>query len=202
MSKGQRLGYLRVSSVDQNEARQLEGIEIDRSFLDKISGKDRNRPRLKEMIAYAREGDEVFVHSMDRLARNLVDLISIVGELNAKGVKVSFVKENLSFNGDDSPMSVMVLHVMGAFAEFERAIIRERQREGIAAAKARGERTGRPPKLNPAQLAEVRRLAGEGVPKTQLAARFCVHRSTIQEAIKASLVALAFTALAIVASLA
>lgn len=184
MSKGQRIGYLRVSSTDQNEARQLEGVELDKKFLDKVSGKDRNRPELKRMMEYAREGDEVFVHSMDRLARNLDDLRALVAELNSKGVAVHFVKEALSFTGDDSAMSRLILSMMGAFAEFERALIRERQREGQAAAKARGERTGRPPKLSPEEIAEIRRLAGEGVPKAELGRRFLVNRSTIQEALK------------------
>ena len=179
MSAGQRIGYLRVSSVDQNEARQLEGQQLDRRFVDKASGKDTARPQLQEMLAYVRQGDTLVVHSIDRLARSLSDLLALVAKLSAKGVRVEFIKEGLTFSGDDSPMSKLTLQLMGAFAEFERTLIRERQAEGIAAAKARGERTGRPAKLSPEQVAEITRKAADGVPKSELARQFCVHRSTI-----------------------
>ena len=176
---GQRIGYLRVSSVDQNEARQLEGQQLDRRFVDKASGKDTARPQLQEMLAYVRQGDTLVVHSIDRLARSLSDLLALVAKLSAKGVRVEFIKEGLTFSGDDSPMSKLTLQLMGAFAEFERTLIRERQAEGIAAAKSRGERTGRPAKLSPEQVAEITRKAYDGVPKAELARQFCVHRSTI-----------------------
>lgn len=123
--KGARLGYIRVSSLDQNELRQLDGIEVDRTFVDKASGKDVNRPKLEELIAFARDGDTVVVHSMDRLARNLDDLRRLVQLFTARGTRVEFVKEALSFTGEDSPMSTLLLSVMGAFAEFERSLIRE-----------------------------------------------------------------------------
>lgn len=178
---GQRIGYLRVSSADQNEARQLEGQQLDRRFIDKLSGKDTARPQLQEMLAYVRQGDTLVVHSIDRLARSLSDLLALVAKLAAKGVRVEFIKEGLVFSGDDSPMSKLTLQLMGAFAEFERALIRERQAEGIAAAKARGAKTGRPPKLSPEQIAEIRRLAGEGVPKSELARRFSVGRDLIRQ---------------------
>ncbi|MBF6540551.1 recombinase family protein [Nocardia farcinica] len=137
-----RLGYVRVSSVDQNTVRQLDGIAVDRMFTDKASGKDTERPELDELIAFVREGDTVFVHSMDRLAHNLDDLRHLVWVLTGKGVRVEFVKESLTFTGEDSPMATLLLSVMGAFAEFERSLILERQREGIAAAKAQGVYTG------------------------------------------------------------
>lgn len=120
-SKGQRVGYVRVSSLDQNTARQLEGMELERIFEEKLSGKDTARPQLEAMLAYLREGDTLVVHSMDRLSRNLDDLRSLVAQLTRKGVKVEFVKENLSFSGEASPMSQLMLSVMGAFAEFESA---------------------------------------------------------------------------------
>ena len=129
-----RVGYIRVSSVDQNTVRQLDGIAVERTFTDKASGKDTTRPALDEMLAFVRDGDTVIVHSMDRLARNLDDLRRVVRSLTGKGVRVDFVKESLAFTGDDSPMATLLLSVMGAFAEFERALILERQREGIAAA--------------------------------------------------------------------
>lgn len=140
---GQRIGYVRVSAFDQNPERQLEGIPLDRTFLDKVSGKAVDRKELAALMAYARMGDTVVVHSMDRLARNLDDLRRIVQSLTAKGVRIEFVQENLSFTGEDSPLANLMLSVMGAFAEFERALIRERQREGIALAKRRGAYRGR-----------------------------------------------------------
>ena len=115
---GQRVGYVRVSSVDQNVERQLEGIALDRTFTDKASGKDVHRPELEAMVGFVRDGDTVVVHSMDRLARNLDDLRGTVRKLTAKGVEVHFVKERLTFTGEDSAMGTLLLSVMGAFAEF------------------------------------------------------------------------------------
>jgi DNA invertase Pin-like site-specific DNA recombinase len=118
-------------------------------FTDRASGKDTARPELDALIGFVREGDTVRVHSMDRLARNLEDLRRIVRTLTTKGVRVEFRKEALTFTGEDSPMATLMLSVMGAFAEFERALILERQREGIAAAKARGAYKGRKHALTP-----------------------------------------------------
>ncbi|MBK0824784.1 recombinase family protein, partial [Escherichia coli] len=145
---GQRIGYIRVSTFDQNPERQLEGVKVDRAFSDKASGKDVKRPQLEALISFARTGDTVVVHSMDRLARNLDDLRRIVQTLTQRGVHIEFVKEHLSFTGEDSPMANLMLSVMGAFAEFERALIRERQREGIALAKQRGAYRGRKKSLS------------------------------------------------------
>jgi DNA invertase Pin-like site-specific DNA recombinase len=135
---GQRIGYIRVSTLDQQIERQLDGIALDETFTDKASGKDAKRPQLEQLLRFARTGDTVLVHSMDRLARNLDDLRRIVHILTGKGVRIEFVKEQLTFTGEDSPMANLLLSVMGAFAEFERALIHERQREGIALAKQRG----------------------------------------------------------------
>ena len=146
-----RVGYVRVSSLEQNTVRQLDGAEVERTFTDRASGKDTARPRLAEMLAFVREGDTVLVHSMDRLARDLEDLRGLVPTLTGKGVRVEFVKEGLVFTGEDSPMATLLLSVMGAFAEFERALILERQREGIAAARQRGAYTGRKPALTAGQ---------------------------------------------------
>ena len=167
-----RVGYVRVSSGDQNTVRQLGGIEVDRVFTDKASGKDAARPKLEELIAFVREGDTVLVHSMDRLARNLDDLRRLVRTLTGKGVKVEFVKESLAFTGEDSPMATLLLSVMGAFAEFERALILERQREGIAVAKTLGVYTGRKPALTVERAA-----AGER--KAALAREFGISRETV-----------------------
>jgi DNA invertase Pin-like site-specific DNA recombinase len=133
---GQRIGYVRVSSLDQNEKRQLDGQILDRVFTDKASGRDTSRPQLVELLRFARDGDTVVVHSMDRLARNLDDLRSLVQTLTRKGVRVEFVKESLVFTGEDSPMANLMLSVRGAFAEFERSLIRERQRERHRAGQA------------------------------------------------------------------
>ena len=109
--------------------------EVDRLFIDKASGKDTKRPQLKAMLGFVREGDIVIVQSLDRLGRNLDDLRKIIKDLTGRGVKLQFIKENLTFSGEDSPMSNLLLSVMGAFAEFERSLIKERQMEGIAIAK-------------------------------------------------------------------
>ena len=149
---GQRIGYIRVSTLDQHTERQLEGIEVDKTFTDKVSGKDTKRPQLELLMSFTRSGDTVIVHSMERLARNLDDLRRIVQTLTGRGVRIEFVKEHLSFTGEDSPMANLMLSVMGAFAEFERALIKERQREGIAMAKQRGAFKGRKKSLSQAEV--------------------------------------------------
>src|SRR5918911_89387 len=159
---GQRVGYIRVSSLDQQVARQLEGIALDKTFTDTASGKDAKRPQLELLLSFARAGDTVIVHSMDRLARNLDDLRRLVQTLTGKGVRIEFVKEHLSFTGEDSPMASLMLSVMGAFAEFERALIRERQREGIALAKRRGIYKGRKKALSEAEVLSLREKLAAG----------------------------------------
>src|SRR6266566_3303235 len=167
-----RVGYVRVSSVDQNTVRQLDGIDVERTFTDKASGKDTARPKLDELLAFVRDGDTVIVHSMDRLARNLDDLRRIVRMLTGKGVRIEFVKESLTFTGEDSPMATLLLSVMGAFAEFERALIRERQREGVALAKSKGIYRGRKPALTRDQAHELARRAASGDSMAGLAREF------------------------------
>ncbi len=184
--KGQRVGYIRVSSFDQNPERQLDGVAIDKIFTDKASGKDVHRPQLEALFSFVREGDVVVVHSMDRLARNLDDLRRLVQTLTARGVCIEFVKEHLHFTGEDSPMANLLLSVMGAFAEFERALIRERQREGIALAKQRGAYRGRKKSLSPEQANELCRRAKDGEKKTALAKEFGISRETLYQYIRAS----------------
>ena len=179
MSKGQVVGYKRVSSVGQNLDRQLDGMTLDRIFEEKVSGKDANRPELQAMLTYVREGDEVVVHSMDRLARNLSDLLSIVNGLTSRGVKVRFEKENLVFSGQDDPMSKLMLSMMGAFSEFERSIIKMRQSEGITLAKKRGAYKGRKPSLNQVQAKQLRARANAGEKKAVLAREFGISRETL-----------------------
>jgi len=178
-SKGHRIGYIRVSSADQNTARQLEGVELDRVFTDYLSGKDIARPQLEAMLAFVREGDTLLVHSMDRLARNLDDLRHLVALLTKRGVRVEFIKESPSFSGEASPMAQLLLSVMGAFAEFERALIRERQREGIALAKAAGKYKGRKKSLSSEDVAKAREQIVQGVSKARVARDLGVSRETL-----------------------
>lgn len=110
-------------------------------------------------------GDTVVVHSMDRLARNLSDLLHLVQSLTARGVVVEFLKERLVFTGEDAPVATLMLSVMGAVAEFERTLIRERQREGIALAKKKGVYRGRRPTLRPPQIEELRKRVDAGSPR-------------------------------------
>ena len=178
---GQRIGYIRVSAFDQNPDRQLEGVEVDRIFMDKASGKKIQREQLKELMSFVREDDTVFIHSMDRLARNLDDLRRIVQDLTGRGVRVEFIKENLSFTGEDSPMANLMLSVMGAFAEFERALIRERQREGIALAKQRGAYRGRKRALSDADIVVLKSRVAAGEKKAPVARDFGISRETLYQ---------------------
>ena len=179
--KGQRVGYIRVSSVDQNIERQLEQVDVDRVFTDRASGKDADRPALQELLVYVREGDTIVVHSMDRLARNVDDLRRIVQEQTRRGVHLQFIKENLSFTGQDSPMANLMLSVLGAVAQFERDLIRERQREGIALAKQRGVYRGRTKSLSDDRADELRRRAEAGEKKAALAREFGISRETLYQ---------------------
>lgn len=181
---GKRIGYVRVSSFDQNPERQLEGIQVDRVFTDKASGKDTQRPQLDMLLDFVREDDTVVVHSMDRLARNLDNLRRLVQDLTGRGIQVEFVKERLIFTGEDSPMANLMLSVMGSFAEFERALIRERQREGITLAKQRGAYQGRKRSLNSEQVIELKRRVMAGEQKTLIARNFGISRETLYQYLK------------------
>ncbi len=178
---GQRVGYQRVSSLEQNPARQLEGVPLDQTFIDRLSGKDVDRPQLGEMLRFVRAGDVVTVHSLDRLARNLVDLRRIVSDLTGRGVRVEFVKEQLTFTGEDNAMAQLLLSVMGAFAEFERSLIRERQREGVELAKRRGAYRGRKRTLTDEQITALRERVTAGEPKARLAREFGISRETVYQ---------------------
>lgn len=178
-SGGKRVGYKRVSTLLQNTERQLEGVILDKEFVDHISGKDRNRPQLKACLEYLRDGDVLVVHSIDRLARNLEDLRRIVRDLNERGVTVEFVKNNLIFAGDDSPTSVLMMSILGAVAEFERALLLERQREGIEIAKRKGLYRGRKRALTPEREAELHAAIATGMEKKTLARQFGISRATL-----------------------
>jgi DNA invertase Pin-like site-specific DNA recombinase len=172
-----RIGFRRVSSFDQNLARQDLG-DVDKVFEEKVSGGSaKDRPALNDLMDFAREGDEVIVWSIDRLARNLQDLLSIVTTLNNKFVTVTFLSERLSFTGGtDDPFAKLQLHLMSAFAEFERAIIRKRQAEGIHKAKQRGIYKGRPPTTD---VAGIMALHSQGKGATQIARTLNISRATV-----------------------
>src|ERR1017187_2736286 len=176
------VAYVRVSSVDQNTERQLEGIQSlspDKIFTDKCSGKDTNRPQLEAMLAYVREGDTLVVHSLDRLGRNLDDLRKLVSQCNSRGIAVQFLKENLTFTGDDNAMSKLLFNMLGSFAEFERSLIRERQREGIAMAKTSGVYREPKPSLTAEQADDLRKRVASGDKKAALAREFGISRETL-----------------------
>lgn len=138
-----QVGYKRVSSADQNTARQLGGVNLDEVFEDHVSGATTERPALQEMLRFVRKGDTIHVHSIDRLARSLKDLLELVEGLKARGVQLHFQKEGLIFTSEKNHTQDLMLSMMGAVAQFERSMIRERQAEGIAKAKAAGVYKGR-----------------------------------------------------------
>lgn len=180
------LGYLRVSTVDQHTERQLDGLTLDRVFTDKASGKTIERPALAECLAFLRTRDTLHVHSIDRLARNLQDLLHLLTDLSDAGVTVRFHKEGLTFAPADStegqsPFQRLQLQIIGAVAEFERSMIRERQREGIAIAKAEGRYKGRKPSLTPEQVTTIRERMNAGEKVAHLAREFGVSRQTVYE---------------------
>jgi DNA invertase Pin-like site-specific DNA recombinase len=132
------IGYIRVSTEEQNTDRQLDGIELDKIFTDKKTGSNRDRQGLKDLMLYAREGDVVFIHELSRLSRNIVDVNNIVRELVDKKVAVRFIKENLTFNGNASAVDNYFLNMLASFAQYQREVQKEAQAEGIRKAKERG----------------------------------------------------------------
>ena len=178
---GKTIGYVRVSSPDQNPERQLAGITLDRVFMDMASAKSTlQRPQLQEMLRFVREDDVVIVHSMDRLARNVHDLKKLVKDLNERNVTIKFLKEGLEFKKDESPLAMLTLHLLGAFAEFEYAFIRERQLEGVAMAKKKGTYKGAVKKLNAEKIEILKTLLNTTrKSKTVIAAELGVSRYTL-----------------------
>jgi DNA invertase Pin-like site-specific DNA recombinase len=171
------VGYRRVSSASQSlERQELEGC--DKVFEEKITGAKRDRPELNRMLDYIREGDEVRVHSIDRLARDLRDLQSIIEQINDKDATITFLKEKLTFkpSAQADPFAKLQLHLMGAFAEFERSIIRERQREGIARAKERGVYAGRKTSID---VDKVKSLHASGVGASEIARQLGIGRASV-----------------------
>jgi DNA invertase Pin-like site-specific DNA recombinase len=184
------IGYIRVSTADQNTDRQLDGITLDKRFEDKLSGSTTDRPQLLAMIEWVREGDVVHVHSIDRLARSMSDLLKIVADLNDKRVAVRFHKEDMTFTGEDSPMQKLMLNMMGSFAQFEREVMKERQREGIAKAKEKGVYKGRTKTVDDSAILA---LLAEGKTVRAVAAELSINPSTVQRAKKAATYEQAFS---------
>ena len=173
-STGQVISYLRVSSTDQKLDRQLELLShypVDKQFTEKVSARTTDRPQLQAAMSYC---------------RSLTDLLSLVKELTSRGVRVQFIKENLTFTGNDDSMSQLLLSLMGSLAQWENSVRRERQIAGIALAKKAGKYKGRAAALKPAQITEVRALAEQKMPIAQIAAKFAVSRPTIYKAIAAA----------------
>lgn len=182
----QLIGYVRVSTREQSTGRQMDGMEsldLDKVFEEKVSGKSKERPQLRLCIDYAREGDTVYIYSIDRLARSLSDLQHIIDELVSKGVTVKFIKESQTYSRDEAnPFNKVLLQVLGAFAEFERNIMLERQAEGIAHAKANGTKTGKPfgnqpldKSLKPKAIA----LCNDGLNITDIAKSLNISRASV-----------------------
>jgi len=176
---GQHVGYIRVSSIDQNTIRQLDGIILNKTFTEKLSGKDTQRPILHECLSYIRQGDTLHVHSIDRLARNAKDLLNLVEQILAKGATVSFNKNNLDFSPDSKDhMAKLQLTMLAAFAEFERELIRERQLEGIAIAKADGKYRGRR-KVTDEVIEKAKARTKNGEPLSRVAKELNISRETL-----------------------
>ena len=183
---GKDIGYIRVSTHDQNTVRQLDGVYLDKVFEEHASGKNADSPALKTCLDYVRDGDTLHVHSIDRLARNLQDLLSIVTTLKEKGVTVTFHKEKLEFLGNGTAgksdaFQELQLHIIAAVAQFERALILERQREGIAIAKREGKykNVGRKPTLSDEQKHTLQLELQSGAKIAALARKYGISRQTL-----------------------
>ncbi len=177
----EQIGYIRVSTVDQNTERQLLNITLDKSFTDKCSGKDTNRPALKQLIGYAREGDVIHVHDISRMARNTEDLLRLVKEFNEQGISLKFHKEHLDFTGESNPMQQLMLTMLGGIYQFERSMILERQREGIAIAKQKGKYKGKP--VNTVLHEQIQQKYADGMNKSQIALALGCARATVYKAL-------------------
>lgn len=177
-----KVGYRRVSSLEQNLDRQDLG-SIDKMFEEKVSGAStKDRPALLDSIDFAREGDEVVVWSIDRIARDLRDLQTIIQTLTDKKASITFLSEKLTFSASSNdPFAKLQLHLMGAFAEFERSIIRKRQAEGIAKAKAKGIYKGRKPTIDTSSIANMKK---NGIGASQIARELNISRVSVYRALK------------------
>jgi len=182
--KGKRIGYIRVSTEDQNPDRQLSDLELDKKFIDYASGTNTKRPQLQSLLEYVREDDIVYVHSLDRLARNLSDLKKLVDHFVENGIQIHFIKENLKFTDKKDPMSNLLFCVFGAVAEFEHSLIKERQAEGIAKAKREGKYLGRRKCMTPSKIEEMKRMLKLEYSISKIARKLEVSRLSIYREIK------------------
>jgi len=178
------IAYVRVSTVEQNEGRQLEALKnysIDKWFSEKVSAKDTNRPQLREMLEFARSGDTIYIHDFSRIARSTKDLLDIVEQLSAKGVHLVSNKENIDTS---TPTGKLMLTMIGAINEFERTNLLERQREGIALAVQEGKYKGRKEVKIDDFPAHYARYMRREVNKAQLAQELGISRPTLDKLIK------------------
>jgi DNA invertase Pin-like site-specific DNA recombinase len=183
---GKKLAYIRVSSESQNTSRQdqqIEELAVDKVFSEKVSGRNiKDRPQFQTMLDYAREDDIIYCADLSRWGRSLMDIKTSITFLTSKGVTVSFLKENLTFSGNDDPMSNLLLGILSSLSEWERAVIKSRQMEGVKIAQERGvykERCGRKPKLTEEQILEVRQRVEAGENRTEIAKSLGVSRQTV-----------------------
>lgn len=178
------IGYVRVSTYDQHMDRQLDGVHLDKVYRDAVSGKNTNRPELLKCLSCLKDGDTLHVHSIDRLTRNLQDLLRLLEEMGERGITVMFHKEKLMFSSQASPFQTLHLQIIGAVAEFERAFIRERQREGIAIAKTKGKYKGRKATLSEEQIREILWRIKNKERVIQIAREYGVSRQTIYRCLR------------------
>jgi DNA invertase Pin-like site-specific DNA recombinase len=178
--------YKRVSTTEQNTERQLIGVDCDREFIETASGKDTNRIQLQALLGVIREGDLINIHELSRLARNTQDLLNIVNEIVEKGASIKFLKENLSFDGvkKDDAFQKLMLTMLGAISTFERDLLLERQREGIALAKKKGKYKGRPSRFSSEKIEEIKKLFGERNNKAELAKELNISRGYLYQVVK------------------
>jgi DNA invertase Pin-like site-specific DNA recombinase len=183
---GKRIAYIRVSSEGQNTSRQdlqIEELNVDKIFTEKVSGKNiQDRPQFQMMLDYAREDDHIYCADLSRWGRSLMDIKSTISDLTKRGVSVTFLKENLTFSGNDDPMSNLLLGILSSLSEWERAVIKSRQMEGVKIAKDKGiykERCGRKPKLTEEQMIEVKQRLAAGDTKAEISRAFGVSRQTV-----------------------
>jgi DNA invertase Pin-like site-specific DNA recombinase len=183
---GKKIAYIRVSSEGQNTSRQdqqIEELHVDKVFTEKVSGKNiQDRPQFQMMLEYAREDDIIYCADLSRWGRSLIDIKTTVTALTSKGVTVVFLKENLIFSGNDDPMSNLLLGILSSLSEWERAVIKSRQMEGVKIAQEKGiykERCGRKPKLSDEQIEEVKRRVEAGEKRADVALAYGVSRQTV-----------------------
>jgi len=171
------IGYVRVSTLEQNTSRQLDGVDLKKVFEDRCGGGDTNRPELIALMEFVREGDTVHVHSIDRLARNSQDLLRLVDEFKALGVTLRFHREALTFtSGKSDPIGELMFTMLGAFAQFERSILKERQREGIEKAKQKGIYKGAKRRID---RAKVLAMLSEGIGPSIIARELGIGRKSV-----------------------